>query len=56
MKKALLFIIAFLAFCITSQAQWIEQATGFSAANRGISYLDVVNPNVVWAIAYDGSP
>jgi len=55
MKKALLFIIAILAFCITSQAQWIEQATGFSTANRGISYLDVVNPNVVWAIAYDGS-
>jgi PKD repeat protein len=34
---------------------WSEQATGFSSINRGIESIEVVNANVVWAVAYDGS-
>lgn len=55
MKKALLFMVAFLALSAYTQAQWIEQATGFSTPSRGIFYVSIVNPNVVWAIAYDGA-
>jgi hypothetical protein len=35
--------------------QWVQQATGFAAASRGINYVSPVNANVVWATAYDGS-
>ncbi len=34
---------------------WAEQATGFTTLNRGIESIEVVNANVVWAVAYDGS-
>ncbi len=34
---------------------WIEQATGFSAVSRGINYISIVDENIVWATAYDGS-
>ncbi len=34
---------------------WLPQATGFSAKSRGINYISIVNPNVVWADDYDGS-
>ncbi len=34
---------------------WAEQATGFTTANRGIESIEVVNANVAWAVAYDGS-
>ncbi|MBN2680916.1 MAG: T9SS type A sorting domain-containing protein [Bacteroidales bacterium] len=54
MKKIYLFAI--LAFvCSTSFSQWIEQATGFSTASRGIKYISAVDENVVWATAYDGT-
>jgi photosystem II stability/assembly factor-like uncharacterized protein len=33
---------------------WIEQASGFWEASRGIHYMDAVDENVVWAVAYDG--
>jgi len=55
MKRSLLIIFAFVALALNSSAQWIEQATGFTTASRGINCVDVVNPSVVWAIAYDGS-
>jgi len=35
--------------------EWIEQATGFATASRGINYISIVDANVVWATAYDGS-
>ncbi len=54
MKKALLFITAFLALSMISNAQWIEQATGFANASRGIKYVNVVDSSIVWATAYDG--
>ncbi len=34
---------------------WDVQASGFTTASRGIESMDVVNQNVVWALAYDGS-
>jgi len=34
---------------------WLPQATGFSAQSRGVNYVSIVNPDVVWANAYDGS-
>ena len=34
---------------------WIEQASGFWDASRGIRYLDAVNDSIAWATGYDGS-
>ncbi len=34
---------------------WLPQATGFSQQSVGINYIYIVNPDVVWANAYDGS-
>lgn len=34
---------------------WDIQASGFATVNRGIESIEVVNQNVVWAVAYDGS-
>lgn len=55
MKKTLLFLVAFLAMSMISNAQWTEQASGFTTASRGIKYLNVVDSSIVWATAYDGS-
>ncbi|MCX6251589.1 MAG: T9SS type A sorting domain-containing protein [Bacteroidetes bacterium] len=55
MKRTLLFVIAFFAITFGSYAQWLIQNTGFTTQYRGISYISIVNSNVVWAIAYDGS-
>ncbi len=40
---------------IEPYGNWIEQATGFSAQYRGINYISIVDENVAWATAYDGS-
>jgi len=37
------------------RGQWIEQASGFTTASRGIRFLDALNNDTAWAIAYDGS-
>jgi PKD repeat protein len=55
MKKILLSFVAILALTMGVNAQWIEQATGFSAASRGIRCVYAVDSQVVWATAYDGS-
>ena len=34
---------------------WIPQATGFVTQYRGIRNISIVNPQVAWASAYDGS-
>jgi PKD repeat protein len=34
---------------------WIIQNSGFPAASRGINHISIVNSQVVWATAYDGS-
>ena len=54
MKKLL------LTFCFLSvafaNAQWVEQSSGFSVANRGISDIFIIDANTVWGLAYDGTP
>jgi len=40
---------------IFRNVEWIEQATGFSDASRGIDYIHCVDENIVWAVAYDGT-
>jgi hypothetical protein len=37
-----------------ASAEWVEQATGFSTASRGINFVCPVNESIVWAEAYDG--
>jgi hypothetical protein len=37
------------------RSEWIEQATGFPDASRGINYVSCVDENIVWAAAYDGT-
>ena len=34
---------------------WVEQASGFWEASRGIDYVCAVDENIVWAKNYDGS-
>ncbi|NVO04034.1 MAG: C10 family peptidase [Bacteroidetes bacterium] len=34
---------------------WIKQNTGFTTANRGIDQVCIVDPQTVWAKAYDGA-
>jgi len=34
---------------------WLEQASNFWEPSRGIHYMDAVDENIVWAVAYDGS-
>jgi len=36
-------------------AEWIEQASGFWEASRGIHYMCAVDENICWAVGYDGS-
>ncbi|MFA6950518.1 MAG: T9SS type A sorting domain-containing protein [Lentimicrobiaceae bacterium] len=53
--KKLFTLLALVAICSTSMAQWLPQASGFTAASRGIQYMDAVDGQVVWATAYDGA-
>jgi len=53
--KKLFTLIALLAISLSSMAQWLPQASGFTTASRGIKYMHAVDANVVWATAYDGS-
>jgi hypothetical protein len=55
MKKILLSFVAILAMTLGVYAQFTEQATGFSAASRGIRNIVAIDDQVVWAAAYDGS-
>ena len=34
-------------------AEWISQASGFTAPSRGINFMSAVDSNVVWATAFD---
>jgi PKD repeat protein len=54
MRKHLLFCLLFCGLFISSQAQWIPQASGFATTSRGIRDISAVDSNIVWAIAYDG--
>lgn len=54
MLKKLLLAISFCGLLMICEAQWTEQATGFTSTSRGIRSLCAVDTNVVWATAYDG--
>ncbi|WP_374551737.1 T9SS type A sorting domain-containing protein [Flavobacterium sp.] len=55
MKKILL-SISFFSLTFFSNAQsWVEQATGFEVASRGVNEIEIVDANTVWALAYDGA-
>ncbi|MHC1708063.1 MAG: T9SS type A sorting domain-containing protein [Bacteroidales bacterium] len=53
MKKLLLISVFFMAGLLV-KAQWVPQTTNFSADGVGISYMDAVDANIVWAMGYDG--
>ncbi len=40
---------------VSENGGWMIQATGFTAASRGIDFISVVDKNIVWAKAYDGA-
>jgi hypothetical protein len=56
MKKLLLIIALFIAYLGSyAQSAWITQSTNFVDDGSGIRDIDVVDTNIVWAIAYDGT-
>jgi photosystem II stability/assembly factor-like uncharacterized protein len=58
MKKSLLTIFsAALSLCAFAQPSpsWTMENSNFPNVSTGIRYMDAVNPNVVWAIGYDGT-
>ena len=54
MRKTLLPILCFI-LTTPAFAQWVEQATAFTSASRGITQIVIVDKNTVWATAYDGT-
>ena len=53
--KKLLLSLSLIAFSSTINAQWTSQATNFDAESRGLEEIRIVDANIVWAKAYDGS-
>ena len=53
--KKLLLSLSLLAVGFISNAQWVEQATGFATQFRGIDDIKIIDANTVWGLAYDGS-
>lgn len=54
MKKLLLFFTV-LSVSSAVNAQWTSQATGFTDASRGVSGINIVDANTVWALGFDGT-
>lgn len=55
MKKILLLSICLTAFSSFGQEFWTAKATTFATTSRGIDHISIVDDNVIWAKAYDGS-
>lgn len=57
MKRKLLLLSAMIIAAISANAQmaWHVQNSGFPSASRGVNGFSVVDSNVVWATAYDGT-
>ncbi|HLP63338.1 T9SS type A sorting domain-containing protein [Flavobacterium sp.] len=53
--KKLLLLLALVPFSGLNAQSWISQATGFTAASRGLDQIVALDANTVWAKAYDGS-
>lgn len=47
--------VGYITVNVPPYGAWIEQASAFTTANRGINYISIVDQDVVWATAYDGS-
>lgn len=47
--------VGYITVNVPPYGAWIEQASAFSTANRGINYISIVDQDIVWATAYDGS-
>lgn len=54
MKKILLLSATLLLSGIVT-AQWVSQATTFTAVNRGVTDIHILDANTVWGLGYDGS-
>ncbi len=52
--KKLLLIVILGTVCTLGKAQWMPQYTHFTSDGVGISYMDAVDANNVWALGYDG--
>lgn len=48
-------MVTLFASLLSVYAQWTVQNSGFTTASRGIRNISIVDANVVWATAYDGS-
>ena len=46
---------AYINVSLVPYGAWIKQNSGFTTASRGINHISIVNANIVWATAYDGS-
>ncbi|MBA3664530.1 MAG: T9SS type A sorting domain-containing protein [Bacteroidetes bacterium] len=55
MKIKTLYFAILVAITLSSNAQWVTQASGFSTTGLGINDISIVNANVVWATAFDTS-
>jgi PKD repeat protein len=56
MKRTLLSIVFLSLMSLYSFSQtWIQEGLGFTATERGIMNVFIVNSQVVWVAAYDGS-
>jgi photosystem II stability/assembly factor-like uncharacterized protein len=56
MKKSILSVAVFLGLALGLNAQlWLQQGAGFTTSSRGFTNIFIVDPQVVWASAYDGS-
>ncbi len=55
MKKILLLSICLTAISSFAQDFWTSKATTFQDLSRGIDDISIVDNNVIWAKAYDGS-
>ncbi len=55
MKTKLLFNLLFFTTLTISAQFWTEQYTDFSTVSRGINNISIVDANIAWASAYDGT-
>lgn len=55
MKKILLLSICLTAFSTFAQDFWTSKATTFTQVSRGINDISIVDDNIVWVKAYDGT-
>ncbi|MCX7863262.1 MAG: S8 family serine peptidase [Bacteroidales bacterium] len=46
---------AYITVMQPAQSAWIEQASGFTSMYRGVYHISIVNENVVWGTAVDGT-